>query len=160
VRPAGSPPLEWYFQMGARWVPKDAASSAEMANKLAAAAAHTAPEVAGAAGMDVLHSEAPAAAGAVGSGPTSLSSPASLTPPTSPSGPASLSALKEACPTDQQQRHHQDPGHRCLKAMSLENIAGPGTYDLFTQREYLLTFPTPTRLVCPTSPHTTPVLIT
>jgi hypothetical protein len=28
--------------------------------------------------------------------------------------------------------------------MSLENIAGPGTYSLFHQKEYLLTFPTPT----------------
>lgn len=32
-----------------------------------------------------------------------------------------------------------------LRAMSLENIAGPGTYSLFHQKEYLLTFPTPTR---------------
>lgn len=31
--------------------------------------------------------------------------------------------------------------------MSLENIAGPGTYSLFHQKEYLLTFPTPTGYV-------------
>ena len=31
VRPTGSPVIEWYYEMGVRWVPKDVTTSSELA---------------------------------------------------------------------------------------------------------------------------------
>jgi hypothetical protein len=50
----------------------------------------------------------------------------------------------DIAPTAANSQHSANTG---LRAMSLENFAGPGTYSLFHQKEYLLTFPTPTRYV-------------
>jgi len=55
---------------------------------------------------------------------------------------ATTSTKAESPPPPHQPTGRPQP---LLRAMSLENIAGPGTYSLFHQKEYLLTFPTPTR---------------
>ena len=66
--------------------------------------------------------------------------------PKDPSTSADLAnAASSAAPATATASKRASPNNLNLKAMSLENIAGPGTYSLFHQKEYLLTFPTPTR---------------
>jgi hypothetical protein len=66
-------------------------------------------------------------------------------PHTSKDLAAAQSALNSGtAPNTPATQHSTNMG---LRAMSLENFAGPGTYSLFHQKEYLLTFPTPTRYV-------------
>ena len=54
-------------------------------------------------------------------------------------------ARASAANKDHPEKEREEEKGLGLRAMSLENIAGPGTYSLFHQKEYLLTFPTPTK---------------